>query len=76
MLLAERMLNLPTDLVPNLHTDLPADLEFTRGCEEIKDPKEFNYDYIIIISKFTVPNSKNKAGVQKLDSATERRYYK
>ena len=23
----------------------------------MKDPKEFNYDYLLVISKFTVPNT-------------------
>ena len=30
LLLAERMLNLPAQVVPNLHTELPEDLAFTK----------------------------------------------
>jgi BCCIP len=31
LLLAERVVNLPVDIVPNLHTELPDDLEFTKA---------------------------------------------
>ena len=31
LLLVERVINLPADIVPSLHTELPDDLEFTRA---------------------------------------------
>ena len=55
LLFAERFLNLPVEVVPPMHTELPADLEFTKVQEEITDPKEFNYSHLLILSKFTVP---------------------
>jgi hypothetical protein len=29
--MAERVVNLPVDLVPSMHTELPDDLEFTKA---------------------------------------------
>ena len=55
LLLAERMLNLPAQVVPNLHTELPEDLAFTKQQDDIEDPKEFNYNYLLVLSRFTVP---------------------
>ena len=31
LLLAERVINLPVEIVPSLHSELPADLEFTKA---------------------------------------------
>lgn len=53
LLMAERVVNLPVDLVPSMHTELPDDLEFTKAQDDIADPKEFNYKYLLVISRFT-----------------------
>lgn len=53
LLLVERVINLPADIVPSLHTELPDDLEFTRAQDDIEDPKEFNYKYLLVLSRFT-----------------------
>lgn len=53
LLLAERVVNLPVDIVPSLHTELPDDLEFTKAQDDIEDPKEFAYKYILVLSRFT-----------------------
>jgi len=55
LLLAERMINLPASIVPSLHTELPDDLAFTKEQEDIEDPKEFNYTYLLVMSRFTIP---------------------
>ena len=55
LLLAERMINLPASIVPSLHTELPDDLAFTKEQDDIDDPKEFNYTYLLIMSRFTIP---------------------
>ena len=39
-----------------MHTQLPEDLDFTKKQDDITDPKEFNYDYLLVLSKFTIPN--------------------
>jgi hypothetical protein len=31
-------------------------LDFTKKQDDITDPKEFNYDYLLVLSKFTIPN--------------------
>jgi hypothetical protein len=56
LLINERLVNIPPLAVPGMHTQLPDDLEFTKKQDDISDPKEFNYDYLLVISKFTVPN--------------------
>ena len=55
LLLAERMINLPAQIVPSMHTELPEDLSFTKEQDDIKDIQEFNYDYLLVLSRFTVP---------------------
>jgi len=55
LLLVERVINMPPQYVPMLHTELPADLAFTKTQEDIKDPKEFNYTHMLVVSKYTVP---------------------
>ena len=57
LLFAERMLNLPQNVVPSMHIELPEDLEFTKQQDDIKDPKEFNYSYLLVLSKYTLPQS-------------------
>lgn len=55
LLMAERMLNLPANVVPGLHTELPEDLAFTKKQDDIKDVKEFDYTYLLVLSRFTIP---------------------
>ena len=52
---------------------MEADLEFTKEQDDIKDPKEFDYDYLLVISKFAVPSEKVKGGKA---SRKERLYFK
>lgn len=59
LLMAERALNLPMDLVPGMHTELPDDLEFTKAQDDISDPKEFSYQYLCVLSRFTRSVSKD-----------------
>jgi protein BCP1 len=56
LLVNERLVNIPALAVPNMHAQLPDDLSFTKEQDDIEDPKEFNYDYLLVLSKFTVPN--------------------
>ena len=56
LLVNERLVNMPPTVVPNLHTELPLDLAFTKEQDDIKDPKEFDYDYLLVLTKFTIPN--------------------
>jgi len=52
----ERLVNMPPDTIPPLHTQLPEDLKFTKEQDDVIDKKEFDYEYLIVISKFTVDN--------------------
>lgn len=85
------MINLPVDIVPSLHTELPDDLEFTKAQDDIDEPKEFNYKYLLVLSKFTrlidkdtkhkiMAQHESKGGIefakQKLDVSGDRIYYK
>lgn len=63
---------MPPDVVPQLHEQLPADLDFTKEQDDIDDPKEFDYDYLLALSKFTVPNELVNKGQHKKE---DRRYY-
>jgi hypothetical protein len=80
LLVNERLVNLPPTIAPYLHSQLPEDLEFTKGEPDITDPKEFNYDYLLVLSKFSVPNEiaqKKTAGSSYyIPSADERLYYR
>ena len=51
LMVAERMLNIPTDLVPSMLSELAEDLAWTKQQDDIKDPKEFDYQYVLVISK-------------------------
>lgn len=55
LLLAERFINLPVNIVPTMHTELPLDLDFTKLQKDVKDPKEFDYQYLLVMSRFTTP---------------------
>ena len=49
-------MNMPPEIAPKLHQQLPDDIDFTKKQDAIKEPKEFDYDYLLIMTKFTVPN--------------------
>ena len=53
----ERLVNMPPQVVPDLHGQLPEDLDFTKEQDDIDDPKEFDYDYLVAISKFNIANA-------------------
>uniref|UniRef100_A0A7S3FTD8 Uncharacterized protein n=1 Tax=Strombidium rassoulzadegani TaxID=1082188 RepID=A0A7S3FTD8_9SPIT len=71
LLVNERLVNIPPNVVPPLHEQLPGDLDFTKEQEDIEDPAEFDYDYLVVISKFTVPL--DVQGVGKPDFYPKRR---
>mmetsp|Transcript_16083 Transcript_16083/g.11323 ORF Transcript_16083/g.11323 Transcript_16083/m.11323 type:complete len:136 (-) Transcript_16083:332-739(-) len=56
LLMTERMINLPIDVVPSLHKEIPEDLNFTKEQDDIDDPKEFEYDYLLVLSKYATKN--------------------
>jgi len=56
LLLNERMINLPYVLVPQLHETLPDDIKFTKKQDDIEDPREFDYQYILVISRYSIEN--------------------
>ena len=66
------MINLPAMIVPNLHTELPEDLNFTKEQDDISDPKEFDYQYLLVLSRYTVPVTEKEQAVVK----QEKLYYK
>ena len=55
------MLNLPINVVPSMHTELPDDLDFTKEQEDIKDPKEFNCSHLLVLTKYTLPQDHQKS---------------
>ena len=55
LLMAERMINLPAQIVPSMHTELPEDIAFTKEQDDIENPKEFDYSYLLVLSRFTIP---------------------
>ena len=72
LLVSERLVNMPPDVVPKLHEQLPEDLAFTKEQDDIEDPKEFEYEYLLVLSKFTVPNELVAKGQHKKE---DRLYY-
>jgi hypothetical protein len=80
LLMVERVINLPVQYIPLLHTELPEDIVFTKKQDDVKDPKEFSYSYLLVISKYTVPTSKpTKANedevVKRQKLSREKMYY-
>ena len=51
LLVTERLINLPSEIVPALLSELPDDLEWTKKQDDIKDIREFDYQYLLVISK-------------------------
>ena len=51
LLVTQRMINIPSETVPALHSELAADLAFTKKCDEIDDPREFDYSYLLVITR-------------------------
>lgn len=76
LLLNERFVNLPYILVPQLHESLPEDLKFTKKQDDIEDPREFDYQYLLVISKYTVENKKKGATENKQQKIEEKLYYR
>ena len=70
------MINLPAVIVPGLHTELPEDLAFTREQDDIEDPKEFNYGYLLVLSRFTVPVKQLNAVDAGASKGEEKLFYK
>lgn len=70
--MCQRLVNMPPDVVPKLHAQLPGDLAFTKEQDDIDDPKEFDYDYLLVLCKFTVPNGLVSKGEHKEE---DRLYY-
>ncbi|TNV78286.1 hypothetical protein FGO68_gene12590 [Halteria grandinella] len=71
LLLNERLINLPYILVPQLHESLPEDLRFTKRQDDIEDPKEFDYQYLLVISRYSIENARSKR--QQAAQATNKR---
>ena len=63
LLVNERLVNMPLTIAPDLHEQLPEDLKFTMEQDDIKDPKEFKYDYLLVLTKFSVPNEVAKSNI-------------
>jgi hypothetical protein len=74
LLLNERLINLPFVLVPELHQSLPEDIRFTKKQDDIEDPKEFDYHYLLVISRYSVENESRMG--QKKQKVQEKLYYK
>jgi hypothetical protein len=58
LLMCERYLNLPPDVVPHMHSEFPEDLQWTKQQDDISDPKEFDYQYVLVITRYTVPTKR------------------
>ena len=75
LLITERFINLPSEVIPNLHSDLPEDLQWTKKQDDIKDIREFDYQYLLVISKYTIPTGKQSQKRQKQTPEDNRMYY-
>jgi hypothetical protein len=76
LLLNERLINLPYILVPQLHESLPEDLKFTKKQDDIEDPREFDYTYLLVISRYSIENARRKGPDAKKQKTEEKLYYK
>ena len=62
LLLNERMINLPYVVVPQMHEAIPEDIKFTKKQDDVEDPREFDYQYLLVISRYTIENARRVAG--------------
>ncbi|CDW91073.1 UNKNOWN [Stylonychia lemnae] len=78
ILLNERLINLPfMELVPQLHSSLPEDIKFTKKQDDIEDPREFDYQYLLCITRYTIENEKRDGlKKQKTEGGNTKLYYK
>lgn len=61
ILVNERLINLPfQEIAPQLHESIPEDIKFTKKQDDIEDPREFDYEYLLVITRYTVENDQNK----------------
>ncbi len=74
LLLNERMINLPYILIPKLHETIPDDIKFTKKQDDVEDPREFDYQYLLVISKYSIENQRKKD--LKRVKTEEKLYYK
>ena len=70
------MINLPYVLVPQLHEGLPEDIKFTKKQDDVEDPREFDYQYLLVISRYSIENARRGASDQKRQKTEEKLYYK
>lgn len=75
LLVNERLINMPPTIVPDLHGQLPDDLEFTKEQDDIEEPAEFDYDYLLVLTKFTIPNEIVDSIKKGKQAAVEHRLY-
>jgi hypothetical protein len=75
LLVNERLINMPPTIVPDLHAQLPDDLEFTKKQDDIENPAEFKYDYLLVLTKFTIPNEIVDTIKKGKQAAVEHRLY-
>ncbi len=61
LLVNERMINLPYVVVPQLHEGLPEDIKFTKKQDDVEDPREFDYQYLLVISRYSIENQRKGA---------------
>jgi len=66
------MINLPYVLVPQLHEALPEDIKFTKKQEDVEDPREFDYHYLLVISRYTIENPKKAAATNASEGGQKR----
>lgn len=43
LLVTERFINLPSEIIPHLHSEMQDDLQFTKQQDDIEDKREFDY---------------------------------
>jgi len=59
-----------------MHEAIPEDIKFTKKQDDVEDPREFDYQYLLVISRYTIENSRRVAGEQKRQKTEEKLYYK
>eukprot|EP00347_Sterkiella_histriomuscorum_P017446 403349340 len=82
LLLNERMVNLPfQEVAPQLHSSIPEDIKFTKKQDDIEDPREFDYEYLLAITRYTVDNmdlkkNKNQTQQEQPKTGNTKMFYK